>query len=516
MNWRYRVLFVCLPVVLVCSTPAAAQNPAQVPCLGLSSSFGLTFNDRVICTVPQLYGPQGLLFASPGSIFVGTLQTTARSVAGNFIPASQTSLLAAVNQTITSQIASLPLVTPAAGLSLVFDQSLGVFVTSNDSFGPIFSERASNIGKHRLALGFSYQRMNFDSLDGVDLHSFPTLFVQPDDAFAKTGNGQCNAVTNTPACSQGSHDYITASDRIDLHIRQYTAYATFGLTNRIDVSVAVPVLTVDMRAAADTSIVPNSSLPGELSFVEPPTNGICLMHSSPPLANRQYCSEALFFNVQRSSGIGDVTVRVKGVLKSWARTGLAAGLDIRMPTGNELNFLGTGATGIRPFMVWSYAGRISPHVNFGYQWNGRSILANDIRSGGAYVGDTSRPYLPGQLLYSAGLEAGVTKRFTTTIDLVGQTVINGARVHLIQALAPGLCPSTSTDPSTICANPGPPVHQETIASYKGTYAIDNASLGFRYRPFGRLLVSANVLLKLDNGGLRSKAIPTVSATYTFH
>jgi len=511
MNLRYRYLLACIPVFLLCSTPATAQNPAQIPCLGIADG-ALSFNDRVICTVPQLYGPQGLIFASPGSLFVGPLQSTAPFVVGGLFLSGKTSFLDSVNQSITSQIASVPLVAPAAGLSLVFDQSLGVFVTSNDSFGPIFSERASTIGKYRLALGLSYQWMDFDSLDGVDLHGFPTLYVQPDDAFGV--NGQCNPVANIPNCSRGSHDYLTASNRIDLKVSQYTAFATFGLTNRIDLSVAVPVLTVSMRAAADTSIVPNSSTPGELSFVDPPTHGACLTHSaSASSPGSQYCSEALFFNSQRSSGIGDLTVRVKGVLKSWERAGLAAGLDIRVPTGNELNFLGTGATGIRPFMVWSHAGRISPHLNLGYQWNGKSILASDIKAG-AYAGDTSRYYLPGQLLYSVGLEAAATKRFTATIDLVGQTVINGARVHLIQALAPGLCPSTSTDPSTICANAGPPVHQETIASYKGTYAIDNASLGLRYRPFGRFLISANVLLKLDNGGLRSKAISTVSATYT--
>jgi hypothetical protein len=509
MNWRYR--FLLFGILLFFRPPAPAL--AQAPCLGITPGLGLSFDDRVICTVPQLYGPQGLLFISP-PFSVGPLQTTAASVAGNFIPASQTSLLAAVNQTITSQIASLPLVAPAAGLSLVFDQSLGVYVASNDSFGPIFSERASTIGKYRLALGFSYQRMNFDSLDGVDLHSFPTLFVQPDDAFAvPPSTGKCNPVTNNPTCSRGSHDYLTASNRIDLNISQYTAYATFGLTNRIDVSVAVPVLTVDMRAAADTSIVPNSSLPGELSFVESPTHGSCTAHS--PIGNSQYCSEALFSNSQRSSGLGDLTVRVKGILKSWERESLAAGLDIRVPTGNELNFLGTGAIGIRPFLVWSYRGRLSPHVNLGYQWNGRSILANDIRSG-AYVGDTSRFYLPQEAFYSVGLEAALTKRFTATIDLVGQTVMNGERVHLIQALAPGLCPSTSNSPFDLCVNAGPTVQQETIAAYKATYAIDNASLGVRYRPFGRFLVSANVLLKLDNGGLRSKAIPTISATYTFH
>jgi hypothetical protein len=493
-------------MLLVGSTRAWGQ--AQVPCLGIANGT-LSFNDRVICTVPQLYGPQGLIFGVPATLKPPFLA----SAPGSFTPPTVTSYLDAVNQTITSQIASLPLVAPASGISLVLDQSLGVFVASNDSFGPIFSERASTIGKYRLALGFSYQHMNFDSLDGIDLHSFPTVFVQPDDAWGVTNFGQCNPVTNVPNCSRGSHDYLTASNRIDLHINQYTAFVTFGVTKRIDLSVAVPVLTVSMSAAADTNIVANSNVLGGLSFNTVAPHLACLTQSGPQ--NSQYCSEALLFNSQRSSGIGDLTVRAKGVLKSWERAALAAGLDIRVPTGDEKNFLGTGATGIRPFLVWSRGGRISPHVNLGYQWNGRSILASDIKAG-AYAGDTARYYLPREVFYSAGIEAPVTKHFTATLDLVGQAVINGARVHLIEALAPGICPTTSSNPnpSDICVNAGPPVKQVTIADYKGTYAIDNASLGLRYRPFGRFLLSANVLLKVDNGGLRSKAIPTVSATYT--
>src|SRR6266850_368941 len=508
MNWLHRSLLPVIPMLFMHSVTLWAQ--AQVPCLGIANGT-LSFNDRVICTVPQLYGPQALIFGVPAT-FKPPLQAAAP---GSFTPPNVTSFLDAVNQTIASQIASLPLVAPTAAISIapVGIPPVGV---SNDSFGPIYSERASTIGKHHLSLGFSYQYMKFDALDGINLHDFPTLFVQPDDAFALTGNGQCNPATNIPTCSRGSHDYLTASNRIDLHISQYTAFATFGLTRRMDVSIAVPLLTVSMSAAADTSIVPNSSEPGELSFNTAAPHLTCLKSfNSAANPQQQYCGEAFFYNSQRSSGIGDLTVRVKGLLKSWERAGLAAGLSVRVPTGNEKNFLGTGATGIRPFLVWSRTGRISTHVNLGYEWNGRSVLASDIKAG-AYVGDTSRYYLPSQILYSVGLEATVTKHFTATLDLVGQTFINGARVHLIQALAPGLCPSTSSSPYGICANAGPPVKQVTIAAYKATYATDNASIGLRFQPFDNFLITGGVLLKLDDGGLRSKAIPLVSATYTFH
>jgi hypothetical protein len=45
--------------------------------------------------------------------------------------------------------------------------------------------------------------------------------------------------------------------------------------------------------------------------------------------------------------------------------------------------------------------------------------------------------------------------------------------------------------------------------------ITNASLGLKFRMIGKLVLTGNVLLKLDDGGLRSKAIPLVGASYSF-
>ena len=61
---------------------------------------------------------------------------------------------------------------------------------------------------------------------------------------------------------------------------------------------------------------------------------------------------------------------------------LATGLDARMPTGDEYNFLGAGSFGARPFLAVSMRrGNFSPHANFAYQWNGNSILAGNFQTG---------------------------------------------------------------------------------------------------------------------------------------
>ena len=56
----------------------------------------------------------------------------------------------------------------------------------------------------------------------------------------------------------------------------------------------------------------------------------------------------------------------------------ASGLDVRFPSGDALNFLGSGSYGVKPFVVFSYKARVSPHVMFGYEWNSNSIVTSRL------------------------------------------------------------------------------------------------------------------------------------------
>jgi hypothetical protein len=48
-----------------------------------------------------------------------------------------------------------------------------------------------------------------------------------------------------------------------------------------------------------------------------------------------------------------------------------------------------------------------------------------------------------------------------------------------------------------------------------TTNITNGSVGFKVNPIGTLLVSFNVLVQLNDGGLRSRVVPLVGFSYTF-
>ncbi len=115
---------------------------------------------------------------------------------------------------------------------------------------------------------------------------------------------------------------------------------------------------------------------------------------------------------------------MKQTIKKLAAERVALGLDLRLPTGDEKNLLGTGAPGVHPFLAWSATyGALSPHLNVGYQWNGSSILAGDIEAG---VSED----LPDVAVYAAGAVIAVHPRVTLALDVLGRYIIDSPRVRL--------------------------------------------------------------------------------------
>ena len=47
-----------------------------------------------------------------------------------------------------------------------------------------------------------------------------------------------------------TNDIISTKNRIDLKVHQVTAVASFGLTSRLDVSVAIPIVDVRMGVSS--------------------------------------------------------------------------------------------------------------------------------------------------------------------------------------------------------------------------------------------------------------------------
>ena len=108
-------------------------------------------------------------------------------------------------------------------------------------------------------------------------------------------------------------DFIQTSNNIDLTIHQYTIYATYGITNRLDFSAAIPILNIQMGVTSQATIVPNSSAPAAAGA---PGN---VWHSFNPInpvlasqcASQVPCLSAKFSDSSNAAGIGDVVLRGK-------------------------------------------------------------------------------------------------------------------------------------------------------------------------------------------------------------
>ena len=360
---------------------------------------------------------------------------------------------------IASQAGLFPLASPASGIVYTTDPALQITAPSGtDSFGPVMFERGETLHRHKIFLAVTYQNFQFSNKDGVSLKAIPAYF---------------------PAANMGVANaaLVETSTRVDLKINQFAVYADYGLTNRIDISVAVPFLDVKLAA---------SSTCGNIFY-----NGV-MYPPQPCLGTNQYINNQQVVLQSRSSssdatGIGDVVLRGKVGVFQGEHLRVAGAVDLRLHTGDELNFLGTGAYGVRPFVAVSWRGRVAPHADFGYQWNGNSDIAS-------IDGPGTSGKLPNNIFYVAGADARVVKRLTLAADYLGQ--------HTFTALREGLV----TDPTSGFTG---------IYTGPGSFSSNYVSVGGKLNPVGNLLVTANCFFKLDNNGLHNKPAPMIGLSYTF-
>ncbi|HLJ48088.1 MAG TPA: transporter [Bryobacteraceae bacterium] len=436
------------------------------------------------CVLPSLFGPQGLtLFNNP-----------AFSHFAHFVGSAQETLNQTVSTAIATQLAILPLISPASGFTYKYDSASGAFVRTTTSLGPVYTERAETIGRGKVSFGVSYQRFRFQDLDGIDLHKINAVFTHVPD----TGPN------HTPEPYEA--DVISTVNDIDLKMDQTVLYGTVGITDHLDISVAIPIVDVRMGASSNATIIRVSGP----TFV--PAPGV------PPVGNpHEFNSSGALTNIYTANGsangIGDVTIRAKANVYSNDNLGVALAVDIRTPTGNAREYLGSGALGIRPFIAISGRRRFAPHLNVGYGWNGQSILAGNITgttisedaSGNTTIqnGPATKQNLPKQFTYAAGADAGVTKRLTLSFDYLGEILINAPRTF-----------NSSFTTQNIAGGTGA-LTLPTISGGSDTIGLNNGAVGVKYNLFGKLVLIGDILFRLDNRGLRQNVTPLIALSYNF-
>ncbi len=377
-----------------------------------------------------------------------------------------------INIGIATQVSQLPIASASAGTIVILKGGVPETISN---LGPILVDRAQTIGKNKVFVGFTGSQFVFTNIDGLSLRSLPFGYVQT--AYVPGTNNQV-AISNT---------YTQENTDLSFKINQYTIVGTVGLTNRIDASVILPIERISLGAR---TLSPQS-------YIVNANNTALLFGPYTPQIQS---------NSGSASGLGDMLFNGKYQVFSGEHATFAAAMSLRTPTGNDLNLLGAGAWGFNPYLSYSYLQRFSPHVKIGYQWNTASELDNP----------TDTPHgnqnLPGGVQYDFGADWAAFKRLTLAADLLGNQYLNTPKVETSNIALNNLLderPGTS-----------PPYASTSLTLKSSTvsntsYTINNFSGGFKWRPLGSLVFSGNVLVQLNNTGLRSRPTPLIGISYKF-
>lgn len=312
---------------------------------------------------------------------------TNRSIpTGDFIRDDQAAAATrdAISAFLLAELGTLPASSSSSGFTYRLDPTLGVSVRSSDSFGPIFTERSLTSGAGQVSIGLSFQYSDFYAIDGRNLR---------DDTLVATASAL-----------RASPEVLDVFDLETLTMRLSSSTVTLqgnaGLTDRLDVGLALPMITLRLGGERVDAY-----------------RGVRTTQASASGS---------------SSGLGDAIVRAKYNAIRRGAGGFAIGAEARLPSGSRQNLRGTGDLTITPRAIASLENaRAGVHGTFGYVFRGASK----------------------EFDYSAAGTYAVTPQLTLVGEAVGRHLASIGRLTYVTTAHPRLADVetvrlTSTDQAT--------------------------------------------------------------------
>ena len=429
----------CAFLLLACASPAAAQT---VTSANLRDVLTDLLRGGILLARPQ----EG---ADHSAHFIGE-------------DSRQFQVVEQVNSEIARQLNTVPLSSSAGGFVFEIDPALGLPVRQSQSFGPIFAERPLTVGRGKFNLGLNYNRYTFDRFDGLDLRDgeITLLFVHEDVGLPDS----------LDFLAEG--DVITSNLFLKINTSVTSFVATYGVADQFDVGLVVPIVDIDVSYSAVAQIQRLSTYqtPGTHQFPEG-SAGKTIAYSG------------------SAQGLGDITLRGKLKIASQSALALAGTAEVRFPTGDELDLLGTGAYQGRVSLLAAVPGNsISPHVNLGYAVASGNTLSDEVD-------------------YRLGLDWAVDPKMTVAADLIGQTLLSADRAYL------GKESHRFTDPQQgrILSAQFPVLFQESDQVRNRL----QAALGAKSNITGNVLISGSGLIGLSDDGLTDDFSAMAGVDYSF-
>jgi hypothetical protein len=243
-------------------------------------------------------------------------------VHGNhFIPSAvsgNATIISFLTNAVGSNVANLPVSASSGGETFRFEGATPV--RTSISPGPIYAERAQTLGSGRLYLGLSRTGLHYETLRGVPLDAVPLVFTHANVDFAG-----CDAIVGGDCSRYGipvvENEVIDFTLGLDVSV-DVTAFAlTYGITDRVDLGVVLPVVRTSLRGSSTATIIPFGS--GGV-----PPHFFAGTEENPVLTASRFVEGS-------ASGLGDVSARVKVNLRSGSPVWLGVLAEGRFPTGRR-------------------------------------------------------------------------------------------------------------------------------------------------------------------------------------
>lgn len=376
-------------------------------------------------------------------------------------------LTPALNSLIATNVASFPLTSTVPVLLWQLSKTGVKEIT--ESLGPIFSETGETIGSGNLYIGLNHSYYSLTKFRGLTTEDFRFTFTYDD--VNKSGTLGDSPVEN---------ETIDLYPDLNINAQTLVLYSTYGLTKNFDIGVAVPIVDLSLSGQAVATL--NSFTFAHYGFAYNFFNDNEL---NPVLADTFRYSENVI-------GLGDIALRLKYSFRQHTTLGLAAFVEIRVPTGDKQNFLGTGNPSVRFSWIMSKKMQhFTPHLNIGYDRRWADFDSDELE-------------------FVIGFDGKIGKWTTFVLDLIGEYDLQGEEVIK-------LGPSTRTLITTL-DEAGPARIERTLDLNNIPTRRDhilNLSTGVKFAAFEKFSFLANILIPMNDGGLRSTVASTFGLSFTF-
>jgi outer membrane putative beta-barrel porin/alpha-amylase len=331
-----------------------------------------------------------------------------------------------IARALRANLATLPVTTSSGAFVYRLNPELGTVERATETYGPFFIERALTAGRGQASFGVTFQHVRFDSLGGASLR-----------------DGTLVTTANQFVDERVPFDTDTLTLNIDADIA--TLYGSVGIGDQVEVGFAAPLVSLRLNGARTNTY-----------------------------RGRTFTQATANASV---AGLADLIVRTKYNFYEQDGAGLAAAVDVRLPTGSEEDLLGAGSTSLRFSAIGSVErGRTSVHSNAGITVGG---LARELSYGGA-------------------LSLAASGHVTVTGELLGRWLDSPGNIVQVAAAHPRLA------------------GVETIRLTPDTSTLHIITLvpGVKWNVADTWVLAANVAIPLTSGGLTSRFVPFVGLDYS--